>query len=297
MPMNSKTTKPRTFHHEALAWRTAVQNNGGTVNATTLRAVSNFCTAINAAGIRSKFLRLNLVCGHNLAAARTPLYRGASATGTQYGSAVDTNVGPFTANDYSESTGITGDGNTKAFDTTLTLSTLTTAGLDYNNIHASVYTRGSNHGAVFGGGDQWGYYLYNYGLVLDAGNGGWHGQEAFTGNADNRYVRGTNSASGHKFGQDNNGTMAYWTNGVNSTGATNAGSPTSYDVSDSTPIWFSGMWNSYFNEAEQATIVQPYYATGPLAAYSVGPPLTSDASINAFYKAMQAFQTSLRRQV
>ena len=295
--MNNKTSRPRTLHHEALAWRTAVQNNGGTVRATTLRAVSNFCTAIGAAGIRSKFLRLNLVCGNNLAAARVPLYRGASATGTQYGSAVDTNVGPFTSADYSESTGITCDGTTKAFDTTLTLGTLKTAGLDYNNVHASVYTRGSNHGSVFGGGDSWGYYSGNFGLVLDAGNNGWNGQEAFAGSADNSYVLSTNTASGHKFGQDN-GTMQYWTNGVNSTGNYNTGSPYSYDVLDLTPIWFSAMWNSYFNEAEQAFVVQPYYAIGPLASYSVGTPLTSESgSINAFYKAMQAFQTSLRRQV
>jgi len=89
MTMNSRLMRPRAsgvaYHPEAKAWRTAALANGGTVSASTMQAVSDFCAAIDAAGIRSSFLRLNLVCGGNLAAARTPLYRGASATGTQYG--------------------------------------------------------------------------------------------------------------------------------------------------------------------------------------------------------------------
>ena len=295
--MNSKTTKPRTFHHEALAWRTAVQNNGGTVRGTTMRAVSNFCTAINDAGIRSKFLRLNLVCGNNLAAARTPLYRGASASGTQYGSTADTNIGPFTSADFSDATGITGNGISKAFDTTLTLGTLKTAGLDHDNCHASVYTRGSNHGDVFGGGDNMGFWGYgNYGILLSAGDNGWWQGDAFSGSNDNHRVASTDSSAGHKYGQEYVGSLQYWTNGLNSSGGVLSGYPYGYNESDETPIYFCSRWESGADQ-EGMAIPSPYYASGSLAAYSVGTPLGSGVFIARFYKAMQAFQTEMRRNV
>ena len=78
MAMNQRLMRPiasgPTYHQEAMAWRTAALANGGTgITASTMQAVSDFCTAIDAAGIRSAFLRLSLVCGGNLAAARTPL--------------------------------------------------------------------------------------------------------------------------------------------------------------------------------------------------------------------------------
>jgi hypothetical protein len=100
MVMSPRLMKPvasgPTYHPEALAWRTAALANGGTgITASTMQAVSDFCTAIDAAGIRSNFLRLSLMCGGNLAAARTPLYRASSPSGTQYGAAIDANVGPF----------------------------------------------------------------------------------------------------------------------------------------------------------------------------------------------------------
>ena len=163
MAMNSKTMRTRTFHPEATAWRKAVIANSGTVSATTMRAVSNFCTAISAAGIRSKFLRLNLVCGNNLAAARTPLYRGALATGTQYGSAADTNIGPLTSADYSEATGLQGNGTTKALDCTIKLGTFKTFGTDYDSVHLSVYNRSlaGVSGPSFGAFDYNGAYFGN----------------------------------------------------------------------------------------------------------------------------------------
>ena len=297
MPLSSKTTRPRTFHHEALAWRTAVQNNGGSVRATTLRAVSNFCTAINDAGIRSKFLRLNLVCGNDLAAARTPLYRGASASGTQYGSTADTNIGPFTSADFSDATGITGNGISKAFDTTLTIGTLQTAGLDQDNCHASVYTRGSNHGDVFGGGDSANYWgIGNYGILLSAGENGWWQEDAFSGSNDGRRVTSTDSSAGHKYGQEYALSMQYWTNGLNSSGGVNSGWPNGYNEGDETPIYFCGRWESFPN-FEDTPVISPYYASGSLAAYSVGTPLGGETSIARFYKAMQAFQTEMRRNV
>ena len=294
MPLSSKTIRPRTFHHEALAWRTAVQNNGGTVRATTLRAVSNFCTAISDAGIRDKFLRLNLVCGNDLAAARTPLYRGASATGTQYGSTVDTNIGPFTSADYSEATGLQGDGNVKVLDTTIAIGTLKTFGMSVTSFHISVYNRsltafsrisfGANnlyddavaYKSVFGintcgtsqyegtfcpefaagGGND--AYIYFYPYVPPADPRGFHlgdyGSGAFYG------LNGTELP----------GSESYYGEAV-----------PDFSAADTTMILFLGD--------------DEYYSDQLLSAYSCGLPMTTTANRLAFATAMTAFQKALRR--
>lgn len=113
MPMNARLLRPIAsgVHPEANAWRTAVVANGGSVSASTMKAVSAFCAAIDTAGIRDRFYRLNLLCGTGLNAALVPLYRGPSRTGTQYGNTTDTNNGPFVSGDYVEtgaSGGLTG---------------------------------------------------------------------------------------------------------------------------------------------------------------------------------------------
>ena len=89
MAMNQKLLRPRAsgVHPEAAAWQTAVVANGGSVSSTTLTAVNVFCKAVDSAGLRSVFYRLNLFCGGNLSSALVPLYRGPARTGTQYGNA------------------------------------------------------------------------------------------------------------------------------------------------------------------------------------------------------------------
>ena len=298
MPMNSKTTKPRTFHHEALAWRTAVQNNGGTVRPATLRAVSNFCTAISAAGIRSKFLRLNLVCGNNLAAARVPLYRGASATGTQYGSAIDTNLGPFTANDYSEATGLQGDGSSKALDTTIAIGTLKTFGMSTNSYHLSVYNRslssfsrisfGANNlyddnvayksvfGINTGSTSQYeGSYVPEY--AAGGGNDSYSYVYVYNPPADLRGFNLGDYSSGYGSG------AVYTLNGTELTSSeSNYGeSHTDFNASDPTALLFLGD--------------DEYYSDQLLSAYSCGLPMTTTANRLAFATAMTAFQKALRR--
>jgi hypothetical protein len=109
-------------HPEANAWRTAVVANGGSVSASTMRAVSKFCADIDAAGIRNKFYRLNLFCGDGLTAALVPLYRAESRTGTALGNSIDTNNGPFVSGDFNNtgsSSGLKGNGSTKFLDTGL----------------------------------------------------------------------------------------------------------------------------------------------------------------------------------
>jgi hypothetical protein len=92
-----------------------------------MKAVSTFCAAIDAAGIRDRFYRLNLFAGTGLNAALVPLYRGPSRTGTQYGNATDTNNGPFVSGDYVEtgaSGGLLGNFSSKYLDTGLTQATV-----------------------------------------------------------------------------------------------------------------------------------------------------------------------------
>lgn len=129
------------IHPEATDWRTRVIANGGTVSDSTFTAVNTFCLAIASAGIRDRFLRLNLFCGNQLAACLVPLYRGQSFGGTNVGNTTDTNVGPFVSGDYTETgtsgglsqtgskalrTGITGNSVPIAFDGHLLTSIGTT---------------------------------------------------------------------------------------------------------------------------------------------------------------------------
>jgi len=114
--MSPRLLRPRAaFHPEAANWATRVQDNGGTVSGSTLNAVSRFCRAIDAAKIRSKFLRLNLFCGDNILAALVPLYLAESRTATVRGNTTDTNTGagPFDSTNYNNTgsaSGLKGNG-------------------------------------------------------------------------------------------------------------------------------------------------------------------------------------------
>lgn len=137
-----ETAPPPTGHPEALAWRTRVIANGGTVSASTLAAVSDFCAAIDAAGIRSKFRRMNPFAGSNLSACLVPLYRGESSTGTQYGGTTDANpgAGPFVSGDYTETGangGLLGNSTSKHLNTGFRTQDLP----GVNDCHIAVWSR------------------------------------------------------------------------------------------------------------------------------------------------------------
>jgi len=117
MGMNPRLLRPLAsgVHPEAAAWRSAVVSNGGSVSASTMRAVSQFCADIDAAGIRDRFGRLNLFCGTGLNACLVPLYRSYTPLGTVIGLSVDQSLGSpsFAEEDYVE-TGISGGLNNGA---------------------------------------------------------------------------------------------------------------------------------------------------------------------------------------
>ena len=111
------------WNADAADWIRRVQANDGAVSTATANAVTDFCNAIDAAGVRDRFYRLNLFCGTGLNACLVPLYRGPSLSGTQYGNATDTNSN-FVSGDYSESSGLLGDGTSKGLQTGLLRSAI-----------------------------------------------------------------------------------------------------------------------------------------------------------------------------
>lgn len=307
MAMNNRLMRPVTaadvsaavtYHPEALAWQDAVVANGGSVGSS-LPAVSDFCDAIDAAGIRDRFLRVNLVCGANLAAARTPLYRGPSPSGTQYGNAIDTNVGPFVEFDYGQSVGLSGDGFSKCLDTGLTIGTLASAtgiAADYDNVHVSVYRRDEQSGPDFGGND---YYAIVYGnsCLLDTTNY-WYGDPYFHAGSANMgeglEVLGVTGTGFHLV--ESTGSGEIWLrNNSNAFAQSYSNLPQPFNAADDTPLYAGGTYSNY--DDGNGVAEYSFYSAGVMAAYSVGIPLGSSGARTAYYNAMLAFQTALGRNV
>lgn len=284
MPMNPRLLRPIAsgVHPEAAAWRSAVVANGGSVSASTMKAVSTFCAAIDAAGIRDRFYRLSLMAGSNLNAALVPLYRGPSRTGTQYGNATDTNNGPFVSGDYVEtgaSGGLKGNGSTKYLDTGLA-------------------------GTTFSAGDRHCSAYWNANATLT-------GNRAFIGNTDS-----STAAAGAWFDihsrHTNSGSEAQITNNyglvhtsanrhqlVQYNGATSAVSysdggdkKTRTDFSLSAPTASATNW---FVFSLNPSLFGGVRTNARICTYSIGLSMT-DANALAFYNAVHAFQTALGRQ-
>jgi hypothetical protein len=133
---------------DVAAWAAAVTGNGGTYSAPTLAAVAAFVTAAKASGYWTKLNRINLFCGDQLAAALVPLKVGG-------GNATDTNVN-FVAGDYTEATGLTGNGTTKYLRTGL----IPSVSLVLNDTHLAMYNRAGSTAASnqFGAGGPMNFY-------------------------------------------------------------------------------------------------------------------------------------------
>ncbi len=137
------------WNADAADWIKRVEANGGGVSTSTAGAVTAFCNAIDAAGIRDRFHRLNLFCGNSdtsLNAVRTPLYRGQSLSGTQYGNALDANNN-FVPEDYAETGangGLIGNTTTKYLNTGLTPDALPSVA----TCHLAFWTRGGSVAGV-----------------------------------------------------------------------------------------------------------------------------------------------------
>jgi hypothetical protein len=283
MPMSPRLLRPIAsgFHPEAQVWRNAVIANGGTVSGTTFKAVSDFCRSIDAAGLRDRFLRLNLLCGTSdasLNAVRTPLYRGPSRTGTQHGLTIDTNVN-FVEGDYAE-TGASGGLKNSSTNHLLAgdMSAMTA-----NNAHAMAYGIDLTSGA----GDR---------FLLGAGGASFAGLYAIQmgGLSHRAYINATGGpglvvsattpTSGMVTVSSTSATNLnlYSNNAVNGTEAT--GSRGTSALASVSMAIFGYNNNGTVDRNSQAR----------LRAYSVGFGMSA-AQVSSYYTIMQAFQTALGR--
>jgi len=286
MPMNARLLRPIAsgVHPEANAWRTAVVANGGSVSASTMKAVSKFCADIDAAGIRDKFYRLNLFAGTGLNACLVPLYRGQSRTGTQYGNTTDTNTN-FVSGDYVE-TGASGGLKGLRTSTKRLETGLAPAEFSGHNFHVSSYecaTSDSSYdnslgayrvansaGFSFGTTDN--TTLFDFGQVNNA--------IRLTATPPNGHILGT---------QTGNRTGAIFRNGVSASTTYLGGANTSSD-------WSLVTWGITVFCDQSAAGSFGQYSSARLGGYSLGLSMTGTQA-SAFYAAMNAFQTSLTRNV
>jgi hypothetical protein len=269
------------FHPEANAWRSAVIANGGSVSASTMKAVSKFCADIEAAGLRDRFFRLNLYAGTGLNAALVPLYRGTSRTGTQHGGTVDQNLGntSFVSGDYIES-GATGGlkGTGQAYlNTGLPMDYATAASLSNGDRHIAVYKTATGTGTDYSIG------------VIDSGSPQTLYQLVKI-STNYSYFSGGNTTS--TSGALNTG---HWvaTGTVNRALFRNGSSlATSSNGSDTVNAATRPFWIFAQNGNGTAGGVSPERQ----CAYSIGRSMTT-AQIGDYYTIMQAFQTALGRNV
>jgi hypothetical protein len=279
------TLAPQVSNADAQDWVNRVYANGGTVSTATATAVNTFCTDIENAGIRDRFYRLNLFAGNSdasLNAVRTPLFRGPSLTGTQYGNAIDTNVN-FVQGDYSESVGLNANGSVGSSSKYLDTATA-------NNSLPSVAT---GHLSVFRGPFATGG-VTTFGLIgtriavshiyeirqtgVELARGLWGGSvsaQEGSGNTGRRLLLATRTASN---------SLTLYGNAVAL--ATSSSSVTPSAVSDSFLV---------FNRRNADGSVDASQGfPGVISAYSVGEGMTA-AQVASYHTALTAFLAALGR--
>lgn len=263
---------------EATDWRDRVVSNGGSVSDATLNAVNTFCNAIVAAGIRSKFSRLNLFCGTGLAAALVPLFRASSSGATQLGNATDTNTN-FVSGDYVE-TGSTGGLKGNASNKFLNTGLLVNAIADNRHLSCHVVVAHQGASTTWVGADNFndsGFYISHIGpggvasIVRQRAYGGDFNGTA-SSNANGSFIVGNAQASG--------GDANLWRNGL-LIGALSTGARTR-----------TGLAHYVFaaNRKDSATD----WTGATLGSYSIGDALTA-TEIASYNSAMRTFQTALGR--
>jgi hypothetical protein len=280
------TLAPQVSNADAQDWVNRVYANGGTVSASTASAVNSFCNAIDAAGIRDRFYRLNLFAGTGLNAALVPLYRGQSRTGTQYGNTTDTNVGPFVSGDYTEtgaSGGLLGDGTSKYLATGLAAAAVPAIATGHLSAYIPSLAAGGTRallGAASGSQQfQVTHRLSGGGIVQVRAV--WGG----TANTDDNFAAGVTNVPG-----------GLWTiTRTSSTAITTYNNSTSKvtGTTSTTPASHSVQWYVF---AANSGGTAALFASHRMMSYSIGESMT-DTQVSAYYAAMQALQTSLGRNV
>jgi len=288
--MSGRLLRPRavgTTHPEASAWRSAVVAAGGSVSSTTLKAVSDFCRSIDAAGIRDRFVRLNLFCGTSdasLIAVRTPLYRGRSSTGTQYSDTIDTNVN-FVQGDYAE-TGSSGGLLGNGVDKRLEASALSSSPIAANDAHLSVYGIDLSAGS---GGDVTpigtrGSNASNTSMLLWTKLSSAQANRGVLGSSTVNIDGSPQSFSGHLMVSATSSTDArFYSSGTQTASVTTSRGTNTLAAG---PMLIFASWQNFGLSA---------YCGARLRAYSYGLGMTA-AQASSYYSALQTFQTALGRQ-
>lgn len=278
----SATTGTYGLHPDARDWRDRVVANGGSVSASTLNAVSVFCAAAASGGWRDRFLRLNLFCGtsdSSLFAVRTPLFRGQSLGGTQFGNAMDTNNN-FVAGDYTE----TGSSGGLSSNATKWLNTgLATNALTVGDRHLSAYEVVRSGGTYqrFLGSEGAGAGSQQFLLGYDVSGG----VVRFGFGAFSATLSGAStSTGGHFLGNNMSDRSGSIYKNASRDAFTNEGTTATPTTAE---VYVFGI-----NRGGSAT---DGYA-GRLGGYSIGLSMTP-TQVSSFYSAMQSFQTALTRNV
>lgn len=294
MPMSPRLLRPRsTVHPEAASWAQRVRDNGGSVSGSTLAAVGRFCASIDAAGIRSKFVRVNLFCGMggNLNAVLVPLYRNTSPSGAVIGSAIDVNSGAsgalFLTTDYTErgsSGGLIGTSANRFLNTGVATNTMSEG-----NRHISAYevTRSGATFDRFLGSES----SASVSQVLSLGYGNNASQVVFPFSAFSGGVNGTTTTTGgHWIGSNASaGSGVLYKNGAqDATSSQTAATPPASEL-------FVFAVNRASASATPALAAADFYG-GRLGGYSIGLGLSAAEALS-YYNAMQAFQTAMQRNV
>jgi hypothetical protein len=242
-----------------------VATNGGTISTATKGYVNTFVLAAKADSYWTKLTRINLFCGDDLAAAMTPLKVGG-------GDDPETNVN-FVGGDYSEATGLTGNGSTKYLNTGLLADALSA-----NDTHIALYNRassanGGRHGAADSGELFIVYAPYSDGTFYsDMYDENTDRTSAATGGTPYGFLVSTRrSTTAHEIYR-NGSSLATNTTAVTGTLPT---------------------LEIYLFAANMATVVN-HYNDAVLGAYSIGAGLT-DTDVSNYSTDLNAFQTSLGR--
>jgi hypothetical protein len=271
-----------TIHHEAIDWATRASANGGTISTTTLRAVSDFCAAIDRGGLRSAMYRLNLFCGGNLSGALVPLYRGPTFGGTNYGNATDTNAN-FVSGDFGETGstgGLKGNGVNKWLNTGLTQANIGSV----LNIHMSASGTSLETGPTGARAALVGAYTNaaSNSSILWARDNVFTGRVAYSGNFT--HVTGTSTATeSHVLFSRSSSTSSTLYQGGSSVSANAAGAGSSAGTA---AFGVFALGNSGG--------VASYYTAARMRMYSIGTSFNATQAA-AFSAAVIAFNTALGR--
>ncbi len=275
-----------TIHHEAIDWAHRVSTNGGTISTTVLRAVSDFCAAIDRESLRSFMHRVNLFCGGNLSGCLVPLYVSTSLGGSVLGNSTDTNIN-FVSADFQEtgaSGGLKGNGTSKYLNTGFTPALFaSTDSVHLSYSATSLETAHTNNPCAIGTYNGTDPTLYDLSVSFNILGGNSRCARLSTQSGIVRVsaiARG--STESHLIGTRTASNAA----ALYGAGVSLATSTTSVTSGTST--------RPFYVFAENSTGTTTAFTSGRLRMYSIGSGLTATQAA-AFSAAVAAFNTALGR--